>query len=114
MLYPHNLFEIIRHLDRIEKIQKYSILTSHQGKKELVESIGEIRQMINEELNTQKAAIMQQIGEHNAARNLENQGRDGAGNKQDGNAPSTGDNPHDRAQSDAQPADDSGNRESDR
>lgn len=65
MLYPHNLFEILRHLDRIEKIQKYSILTSSDGKKQLVESINVIRTVINEEVNTQKAQIMGQIQEHN-------------------------------------------------
>lgn len=65
MLYPHNLFEILRNLDRIDKIQKYSILTNSEGKKQLVESIGVIRTLITEELNTQKAQIMGQIQEHN-------------------------------------------------
>ena len=96
MLYPHNLFEILRHLDRIDKIQRGSILTSHQGKKELVESIGVIKTLITEEVNTQKAQIMSQLRRDNdPTKNVENEGRDSAGNQQDGNAAPAGDHPHD-------------------
>lgn len=64
MLYPHNLFEILQHLDRIDRIQKVSLLTSKQGKANLIESIGIIQKLITDEVNTQKAAIAAQIQEH--------------------------------------------------
>lgn len=69
MLPPHSLFEILACCDKIDKIQKYSILTSHEGKKDIVGCLTTIRTLINDELDTIKVELQRRIQEHERENN---------------------------------------------
>ncbi len=108
MLPPHSLFEILACCDKIDKIQQYSILTSKQGKQDIVGCLATIRTLINGELETIKTQLQARIQEHqrvtSGPESVDDQRRGEAGNQQDGNAPSIGNDSHDRAESNEQSA----------